>query len=724
MVNTKMNRFFTIESFSKNIRVLLTRSGLLLGQTINTKLKELKNFEITACQNPSPDMVNDEAYDIVIHLIGFDPPSFAETLYHTSILHQLLDLCLKHKAKFVLVTSTDNTALKEVAISLVRQFHKLFAVNFEIVEVGEKDNFDEAANEVLKKFVHKSQQNKLKKPEHEKITPTKSKLPLFILKPLISILSLLFIIAFFVWLFNYTLLCSLDNLTLGNWIQAKKCATIANFFPKNKELSKLIIDLSEVGESGMKIWSGKSEDMGNFVGLLSYAQERIAQTIINVDDENIRKELSKWRTVVKRLKLVVNDMPTVMGLGRSTDYLILLQDAQEIRPTGGFIDGLGLLTISGGKIDSVQLLTSYTADGLLKGTVNTPEDLKLALGESSWYLRDSNWNPDFPQSAAQAAWFVQKQLGKQVQVVVGLNTRTMAKILAVTGPVTIDNLPQKVDAKNLLDLGLTNASADLTKRSIYLGVFQAILAKIQTLSETQLGNLGSVLLEELDNRQLLITGVGDTSLPNIRQAGWDGMLAPAVCPGVSACVADTLHMASSNTGINKANAKIDQKMTVDVGLNSDTAQVSLSVQMANKAVVNAWPLGNYKNYLRFYLPASAKVSQVVANNKPLLETEYSVTSTSNFLIVGILVNVAANSTLDVGLNFTRGLPSLRRFVYLVDIPNQPGIFDNPLSIAIRYPATWLSQAHQATQVVASGLFRYNASIDKPFRVSFDFLKNE
>ena len=53
----------------------------------------------------------------------------------------------------------------------------------------------------------------------------------------------------------------------------------------------------------------------------------------------------------------------------------------------------------------------------------------------------------------------------------------MAKILAVTGPVSVVNLSQKVDARNLLDLGLTNASADLTKHDIYLGVFQAILAK-------------------------------------------------------------------------------------------------------------------------------------------------------------------------------------------------------------------------------------------------------
>lgn len=732
MLNTKMNRLFTIESFSKNIRVLLTRSGLSLGQRIKDKLKELNKFEIVACQNPAPDLIDAEPFDIVIHLVGFDPPSFAETLYHTSILHQLLDLCLKHKAKFVLVTSSENTALKEVAISLVRQFNKLFAVNFELVEVGLKDDYDLIAMEVIKKFVHKSQQIKLKKaidpivkkPEHEKVTPTNPKISRNIAYLLATAILFVLIILLYQWSWSYFIQCSLKALDFGNWKRATSCATVAKYFPKQKDISNLVIDIAQVGESGMKIVSGKSEDLGNFTGLLSYAQERIAETILNVEDESVRAKLNSYRSIVKRLRIIVDDMPTIMGLGKSTDYLVLLQDTQELRPTGGFIDGLGLLTVSGGKVDSVQLLTSYTADGLLKGTVNTPSDLQLALGESSWYVRDSNWNPSFPKSAEQAAWFIQKQLGKSPQIVVGLNTRTMSKILKIVGPVTVDGLSQKIDYKNIFDIGLTTASADLTKRSIYLGVFQSLLAKFQELSQSQFGSLAAVILEELDNRQLFVSGVNGTRLPNFKQNGWDGDLVPTPCPGVTVCVTDTVHVVSGNTGINKANAKINESLTLDVSLKDDIAQVSVNLSITNKAVVNAWPLGNYKNYLRFYLPASAKISTVVVNNKVISESELQITQTADFLIVGTLINVPVNSTLDVGLNFSRNLPNIRRFVYSLNIPNQAGVGDGPLSVAIRYPTNWLSQAHQTTQVVASGLFRYNGPINKPFKASFDFLKNE
>ena len=165
-----MGKLFTMESFSKNIRVLITRVGLPLGREIENKLKELKRFEIVSCQNPSPALINEEPFDVVIHLAGFDPPSFAETLYHTSILHQLLDLCLKHKAKFILVLPANNTSLKDVAISLVSQFHKLFSVSYELIELGEKEILSDAADEVIKRFVHRTHLQKLKKISLEKIS--------------------------------------------------------------------------------------------------------------------------------------------------------------------------------------------------------------------------------------------------------------------------------------------------------------------------------------------------------------------------------------------------------------------------------------------------------------------------------------------------------------------------------------------------------------------------
>ncbi len=716
-----------MENFSRNIRVLITRVGLLLGREIENKLKELKKFEIISCQNPSPALINEEPFDVVIHLAGFDPPSFAETLYHTSILHQLLDLCLKHKAKFILVLPRHNTPLKEVAVSLVSQFHKLFSVNFELVELGEKDLLSEAADEVIKKFVHRTHLQKLKKTttektiEEPKIKAPKSKRLIFVLL-LIGIIPM----TIFGWRFagNKLLECSRQSLQKGLWSQSRKCANGAMALRISPKVVQLFSDLAKMGELGGRLFSGRSEDLENFAGELSYAQERIAQVQIEVPDEPTRILLAGWREVLARLKFVAADAGILLGTNRSINYLVLIQDAYELRPTGGFIEGVGRLTVSGGKIEKVQLLTAYTADDLLKGTVTPPEDLQIATNEPSWYLRDSNWDPKFPKTARQAAWFIEKQLHESTDIVVGLNTRTMEKILSVTGPVAISGEPREINAGNFLNIGLSKASADPVKRSFYLDVFGAILPKLQTLSPDKLGQLGAVLLEALETRQIMISPVGDIALPNIVATRWDGDMKPATCSGLVTCVADTIYMVSSNLGINKANSAIDQKTIVDITLSGLDAQVSLSTVFTNKSLGNTWPAGNYKNYLRFYLPNNANLKQVLINDKSLPAGSLQTKSTAEFLEVGFLVNVPASQTTTVGISYSRNLPDINRFNYALNIPNQPGLGAGSLGVSIHYPPAWSVQTSSPAVVAAAGLLRYNGDISQPFKMGVDLLRHD
>lgn len=722
-----MSKLFTMENFSKNIRVLITRVGLPLGREIENKLKELKKFEIISCQNPSPALINEEAFDVVIHLAGFDPPSFAETLYHTSILHQLLDLCLKHKAKFILVLPANNSSLKEVAISLVSQFHKLFSVNYELIEVEEKEILSDAADEVIKKFVHRTHLQKLKKAPPEKVV---EKPIIKVQKPkwLVFVLILAGIIP--MGIFGWRLAgkkfldCSRQSLQMGLWSQSRKCASMAMTLGTSANIAKLYSDLAKVGELAGGLLTGRSEDLENFSGELSYARERVAQVQIEVIDEPTRIILSGWRELLTRLKYVTADAGVLLGTTKSINYLVLIQDSFELRPTGGFIEGVALLTVSAGKIENVQLLTAFTADSLLKGSVASPEDLQIATGEKNWYLRDSNWDPGFPKSARQAAWFIEKQIHKNIDIVVGLNTRTMAKILKVVGPVKIDTEPREINAGNMLTIGLSKSSADPTTKSFYLDVFGAVLTKIGNLPEDKLGQLGSVILNGLESRQIMISPVGDTTLPNIVATGWNGDLMPISCIGSATCVADTVYAVSSNVGINKANSSVDQNMLADVSLSASAVETSLSIIFKNKAQGNIWPLGNYKNYLRFYIPKDSKIKRVVVNDKVLGPESIRTTLTSEFMEVGILVNIATNQETTAGINFSRDLPDAGRFGYSLYIPNEPGLETGTLGVTVRYPPTWLAQTAKPAAVAAVGLLRYNGDISKPFKVSVDFLKHD
>ena len=79
-------------------------------------------------------------------------------------------------------------------------------------------------------------------------------------------------------------------------------------------------------------------------------------------------------------------------------YLLLLQNNMELRPTGGFIGSVGLLDLQDGKMNNLDILDVYTIDGQLKGHVDPPDPIRKYFNQPNWFLRDSNFDPDFANS--------------------------------------------------------------------------------------------------------------------------------------------------------------------------------------------------------------------------------------------------------------------------------------------------------------------------------------
>ena len=121
----------------------------------------------------------------------------------------------------------------------------------------------------------------------------------------------------------------------------------------------------------------------------------------------------------------VNDMlPIVEKLfypAMDKTYLVLFQNNMELRPTGGFIGSYALLNIGNGKMKGFSISDVYTADGQLKGHVDPPDAIRKYLAQPHFFLRDSNYDPDFVVSSEKAIWFLQKELGINVDGVIGIN---------------------------------------------------------------------------------------------------------------------------------------------------------------------------------------------------------------------------------------------------------------------------------------------------------------
>ena len=162
-------------------------------------------------------------------------------------------------------------------------------------------------------------------------------------------------------------------------------------------------------------------------------------------------DFEKFVNLVSECRILAGNIPSLLGQDQGKTYMVLFENNMELRPTGGFIGSFGLVSFDGGRLTDLAVNDVYSADGQLNGHVEPPAPIKNYLGEANWWLRDSNWDPDFPTSAKRAEWFLDKEIGKKVDGAVAVDLSPIREILKITGPIFLSDYNLNISSDNLYE---------------------------------------------------------------------------------------------------------------------------------------------------------------------------------------------------------------------------------------------------------------------------------
>jgi hypothetical protein len=363
--------------------------------------------------------------------------------------------------------------------------------------------------------------------------------------------------------------------------------------------------------------------------------------------------------------------------GPKKTYLVLLQNSGELRPSGGFIEGLGFLTVESGQLLDLEFVNVYTADSQLQGQVEPPLPLKTYLNTPNWYLRDSNWDADFPAAARQAEWFVGKEFNRPLAGTLAVNLYFLRDLLQTLGPLEVPDLDQTLTAANLLERIQNSRQPDQL-----IEIFQSASDRITHLPFSDRVKFMSALINSLAQRQLLIAPLDPQAAALVAGERWDGGLAhPA---------ADFLAVREANLGINQVNFFVRRNLHYRLrAFKENNLIATLLLNYDNTSPSDAWPAGAYKNYLRLYLPLGAQIQQVSVNDQSLPLTELSLSVEHARSVVGFLVTVPAREqrTVEVTykLPFELSFDDQNRAAYSLFIAKQSGTDADPLTVNLTLP---------------------------------------
>lgn len=403
---------------------------------------------------------------------------------------------------------------------------------------------------------------------------------------------------------------------------------------------------------------------------LSQLTSAIDGTELNVTTADVQSGLEATLTTLdeKRkniltLQKILPHTTQLLGVEGKKTYAVLLQNSQELRPTGGFIQSVGIVSFDQGVLTNVDVYSVYDLDRRLVGAAIPPDEVRQYLGESQWFLRDSNWDPHAPASMQRVEWFITNSLGVQVDGVIGMTSYGLQTMLQAFETVPIPELNEVVTHKNVQDRleFYSDAGAQQGSETDFSTLLlSSFMAQLQQLEGDGLKSFFRLMNQSLLENQLFITTLrDDESSVAFSQLRWDGGVVSPDCPsqlivGVGDCQIDTVYEVEANVGINKANAYINKNIAHSVVLQESAAVHRRVSTYSNSARTRAWPKGDYKSFVRYYIPESARNIAVYVDDVQLPANQITLSVENDKVVVGVYFEVAIES--DVAVTITYSTP--------------------------------------------------------------------
>ncbi len=338
------------------------------------------------------------------------------------------------------------------------------------------------------------------------------------------------------------------------------------------------------------------------------------------------------------------ELDEFLGANQDKRYLLVFQNNNEMRASGGFIGSYALLDVSEGKIKNIEVPAggSYDTAGGLRELVAAPEPLWLV--NPLWHFWDANWWPDWPLSAKNLMWFLEKSDGPSVDGVVAFTPTVIEKLLAVTGPidltekygVTIDadnfwavtqgiiektgnpelyasstTLGQKLDQAIIDNEDLLAQQATERPKEIIGDLMDKILLELpRKLDKANLGKLLRLADECLNEKQVLFYFSDSALEQKMIENFWAGKMKSA--PN------DYLSLINTNIAGGKSDRMIEETINHKVEVQSDGSIIDTLTVTRSHRGVRGEPFTGMRNvdWMRFYVPKGSELLAASGFSRP------------------------------------------------------------------------------------------------------------
>ncbi len=410
--------------------------------------------------------------------------------------------------------------------------------------------------------------------------------------------------------------------------QGSQTAT-ANSDAQNGLIAPAQFDEISAGLTEVQGWLEKGIACFNRI---PYRDLKTDGTTVKVVDQ-LRTQIGTLSGGLDEAKKVLAAVRRALGFDEPANYMVMVQDSDELRANGGFAGNYILLTLWRGQMVSFLFDNTYKPDKAIAANtvlrVPPPYFDWWGLHDSSlrfsFGLRDStSLTPDWPATALIAqSLLYQEGVGGTLTGLIALNPGFIKSILQTIGPVYVTALPdynhEEVNAANFTErihyhqaldevqLGLN--SLQRKKFTRYLAA--EMLGAIKKLPKNKVADIGKAAFTSLDQKDLLVYMADPTAEKLMDSLGWSGRVNQSKASLGNPVTADYFYFVDDNVVYNKTNGVVKQQINDIISFNLDgstTHHTTLNYDYFGELPeYERYVKFDHQVYNRFYLPQGSRL---------------------------------------------------------------------------------------------------------------------
>lgn len=394
----------------------------------------------------------------------------------------------------------------------------------------------------------------------------------------------------------------------------------------------------------------------------------------------------------------LEQLPKIAGSETRRKYLVIFQNDNELRPTGGFMTAYAVIYVENGKVTQEKSDDIYEMDKKFTRKPPIPAELgRYLTTETRWNLRDMNIDPSFKASMDTFYEYYQLVPGepKDIDGIIAVDTVMLEKILEVIGPVELPgygtfttetvpqcDCPQIIYAlSEIIDRPTPYIRED--RKGILAPLMQGIIAKTYATPRQSWPLLAQIAWEGTQSRHAQFYFFDETEQQAAELIGVAGVIPDMKTPGDYLTVIDAnLGGAKSNLfteteGVVTVESVADGKVTKEVELTYRNTHAGSNCNLEAgllclNATMNMWS--------RWYVPKGVEIIEAAGMREA---PEVDTTHEGYDIVEGVLVVTPMGQT-KVRIKYTVPYSGVEGTDYVLNMQKQGGTDPFPYVVTTPY----------------------------------------